>query len=180
MRQSQKMEAVGKLAGGVAHDFNNLLTVILGNVSLLQTGSTDTEVTAELLSAIERAGWSAAELVRQLLGFSRQTVLRKQQVGLNQITTEITGMLKRTIDPRIHMTVRGAADLWPILGDPSQMNQVLMNLCLNARDAMPEGGTLTVETANVSSRDGRPSRAADRAGGICPPSRRRHGARHPR
>src|SRR5262249_55945974 len=139
-----------KLAGGVAHDFNNLLTVILGNISLLQSGSVEEEQAKELLSAVERAGWSAAELVRQLLGFSRQTILRKQPTALGQVVAEMTGMLRRTMDPRIHLKVQSSPELWPVFADSSQMNQVVMNLCLNARDAMPEGGELTIEAKNLT------------------------------
>jgi PAS domain S-box-containing protein len=154
LRQSQKMEAVGKLAGGVAHDFNNLLTVILGNISLLQAGVSDNDQAREVLGSVERAGWSAAELVRQLLGFSRQTVLRKQPAVLHQVVTEVAGILRRTFDPRIHLRIQTAPDLWTVLADPSQMNQVVMNLCLNARDAMPDGGDLELELANVTLVDG--------------------------
>jgi PAS domain S-box-containing protein len=164
LRQSQKMEAIGKLAGGVAHDFNNLLTVILGNIALLQAGMSDPEQTRELLGSVERAGWSAAELVRQLLGFSRQTVLRKQRLLLHQTIAEVTSMLKRTFDPRIHLKVHTAADVWTVLADPSQMIQVVMNLCLNARDAMPEGGELRIELENVALADGSALNPEARAG----------------
>jgi PAS domain S-box-containing protein len=148
LRQAQKMEAVGQLAGGVAHDFNNLLTAILGNVSLLLQNSPDGP-DRELLRDTERAASRAADLTGQLLGFSRKTLLRLEPCNLNTSIDEIVGILRRTIDPRITVEVQTTPGLAPVLADPGQMNQVLMNLCLNARDAMPEGGRLVLETANI-------------------------------
>jgi PAS domain S-box-containing protein len=147
--QAQKMEAVGQLAGGIAHDFNNLLTVILGNLSLLLNGEPDAPQGRQLLLATEKAGWRAAELVRQLLSFSRQTVLSTQPTRLPSLMEEIAGILRRTIDPRIRIDVRYPNDLWTAAADPGQIGQVLMNLCLNSRDAMPEGGQLLIEADNV-------------------------------
>jgi PAS domain S-box-containing protein len=149
LRQAQKMEAIGRLAGGVAHDFNNLLTVITGNLSLVLAGLAPADPQRELLQTVEKAAWRAAELVRQLLGFSRQTVLWLQPTDLNAGVAEVVGILRRTLDPRITVEIQGASDLWAVRADPGQLQQVLLNLCLNARDAMPEGGRLTVETANV-------------------------------
>jgi PAS domain S-box-containing protein len=162
LRQAQKMEAVGQLAGGVAHDFNNLLTVILGNLSLVLGKFPPHDKAAappdrlfvspeapEMLKAARKAGQRAADLTRQLLGFSRRTVLRPQALNLNNCVEETAGMLRRTIDPRITLETRPAPNLGTVLADPGQMNQVLMNLCINARDAMPEGGRLTLETVNV-------------------------------
>ncbi|OAI55144.1 hypothetical protein AYO44_00060 [Planctomycetaceae bacterium SCGC AG-212-F19] len=149
LRQAQKMEAVGQLAGGIAHDFNNLLTAILGNVSLLLAAVPDHEPNRDLLRDIERAATRATELTGQLLGFSRQTMLRLEPTNLNTVIRETVAILRWTIDPRISVVVQTAPDLWPVQADPGQMNQVLMNLCLNARDAMPEGGQLTLEVANV-------------------------------
>jgi PAS domain S-box-containing protein len=154
LRQGQKMEAVGRLAGGVAHDFNNLLTAILGNAALLLDRLPPQETEHELAATIERAAWRAAELTRQLLGFSRQTLLWLQPLNLNDPITEVVGILRRTIDPRIALDVRCAPDLWLVQADPGQMSQVLMNLCLNARDAMPEGGRLTLATRNQAVEDG--------------------------
>jgi PAS domain S-box-containing protein len=148
LRQSQKMEAIGQLAGGVAHDFNNLLTAILGNVSLLLGAVPAADPNREQLLATEKAALRAAELTRQLLGFSRQTMLRLEPTNLNHSVQETLGILGRTIDPRIHVEVRLAERLWTVQADPGQMNQVLLNLCLNARDAMAEGGQLTIETSN--------------------------------
>jgi PAS domain S-box-containing protein len=149
LRQAQKMEAIGRLAGGVAHDFNNLLTVITGNLSLVLAALPADDPQHEAMQTIERAAWRAAELVRQLLGFSRQTVLWLQPTDLNSCVAEVIGIVRRTIDPRIAVEVQSGPGLWPVRADPGQLNQVLLNLCLNARDAMPEGGRLLVETANV-------------------------------
>jgi PAS domain S-box-containing protein len=148
LRQSQKLEAVGRLAGGIAHDFNNLLTVILGNLELIRSGLANGEE-AELLAATERAATQAAELTKQMLGFARRQPLRTITLDLNTLVQESIRLLRRTIDPRIEVCFLPAADLPPVATDPVQVQQVLMNLCLNARDAMPDGGTLTVETANA-------------------------------
>ncbi len=150
LRQAQKMEAIGQLAGGVAHDFNNLLTVILGNVSLQMAGLPPDVPSRELLAAAEQAALRGAELTRQLLGFSRKTTLRPQPTDLNRIASEAVTLLRRTIDPRIRIEIKTVPDLWAAHADPSQMNQVLMNLCLNARDAMPGGGRLLLETENLA------------------------------
>jgi PAS domain S-box-containing protein len=148
LRQSQKLEAVGRLAGGVAHDFNNLLTAITGNVSVLLTALPADDRQRALLQVIDKAAWRAAQLTQQLLSFSRQTKLWLKPVNLNASVQETIDLFRPTIDPRIVVEVRPAADLWDVLADAGQINQVLMNLCLNARDAMPQGGRLLVETAN--------------------------------
>jgi PAS domain S-box-containing protein len=149
LRQSQKMEAVGQLAGGVAHDFNNLLTVILGNVGLLRVGRPLVADERELLAATEKATLRAAELTSKLLGFSRRTAPRLEPTKLNASIEETVSLLRRTIDPRISLVAQPDPACWMVQADPGQMNQVLMNLCLNARDAMPEGGRLFLETGNV-------------------------------
>jgi PAS domain S-box-containing protein len=149
LRQAQKMEAVGLLAGGIAHDFNNLLTAILGNLSLLMNDLPEPHPGRELAGAAERASLRAADLTSQLLGFSRRTLLRPQAVDLNATVAEVVGILRRTIDPRISVAVNADSALWTVKADPGQLSQVLMNLCLNARDAMPDGGSLVLETANV-------------------------------
>ena len=149
LRQSSKMEAVGRLAGGIAHDFNNLLTVILGNLELLRSGADPVEA-AELMATSERAARQAAELTRQMLGFARRQPVRVAVVDLNGLLRESLGMLRRSIDPRIAVRFVPAPDLRAVAADPVQFQQVVMNLCLNARDAMPDGGTLTVETANAT------------------------------
>jgi PAS domain S-box-containing protein len=149
LRQAQKMEAVGQLAGGVAHDFNNLLTIILGNIGLIQASLSQEDRRHELLAASEKAARRGAELTAKMLGFSRQTTLRLQPVNLNAAIEEAVALLRRSIDPRIELLTRPANDLWAIEADAGQINQVLMNLCLNARDAMAEGGRLLLDAENV-------------------------------
>ena len=149
LRQSHKMEAVGRLAGGIAHDFNNLLTVVLGNLELVRCGVATGAEAAELLLSTERAAQQAADLTKQMLGFARRQPLRTTPVDLNQLVREALGLLRRTIDPRITVRFGPDPDLRPVAADPVQLQQVLMNLCLNARDAMPDGGTLTLETADA-------------------------------
>jgi PAS domain S-box-containing protein len=149
LRQAQKMEAMGQLAGGVAHDFNNLLTVILGTVGLLQTNLSKQDSNQELLAATEKASLRAAELTSKLLGFSRRTTLHLEPTNLNACIDEAVALLRRTIDPRISLAAEKSADLWLVNADVGQINQVLMNLCLNARDAMPDGGRLILQTENV-------------------------------
>jgi len=149
LRQAQKMEAIGLLAGGVAHDFNNLLTAIIGYASLLRprlAGNPEALSDAdEILHAADRA----AGLTRQLLAFSRQQVLAPRVVDLNGILSEMDKLIRRLIGEDIDVRSAPAADLGRVRVDPGQIEQVLMNLVVNARDAMPEGGKLTVETANV-------------------------------
>jgi CheY-like chemotaxis protein len=143
------MEAIGQLAGGVAHDFNNLLTAILGNLALVLNHLPASDPSRELLETSQQAALRAADLTRQLLGFSRRSVLRPQPLDVNHALAETAGLLRRTIDPRIVLEVRPAPGLWTVHADPTQINQVLMNLCLNARDAMPQGGRLVLEADNV-------------------------------
>jgi PAS domain S-box-containing protein len=149
LRQAQKMEAVGKLAGGVAHDFNNLLTVILGNVALLQAGRKSDDPASEPLRTIEHAAARAADLIRQLLGFSRRTLLWLRPTDLHVCAEDVIAILRRTRDPRVNLRVETVPDLWTVQADPNQINQVLMNLCLNAQEAMPEGGRLLLRTENA-------------------------------
>jgi hypothetical protein len=149
LRQSHKLEAVGRLAGGIAHDFNNLLTVVLGNLELVRTGAAVGVEADEMLAATQRAAQQAADLTKQMLGFARRQPLRTTTVDLNALVRESIGLLRRTIDPRITIRFQPAPDLRPVAADPVQVQQILMNLCLNARDAMPEGGMLTLETTNA-------------------------------
>jgi signal transduction histidine kinase len=146
---AQKMESVGRLAGGVAHDFNNLLTVILGNVELLlaETGSDDPKRGA--LEEIAQAGSKAADLTRQLLALGRRQVVRPRLLDLNALVTGLEPLLRRLLGEDLELRVERAADPGWVRADPSQLEQVVMNLVINARDAMPEGGRLTLATANA-------------------------------
>jgi len=150
LRLAQKMEAVGQLAGGIAHDFNNLLTAILGSTELLLASTEADDPRRDDVQEIGRAAHRASGLVRQLLAFSRKQVMQPRLVNLNAIVREMGGMLRRLVGERITLRL----DLDPALGDvtadPGQLEQVIANLGVNARDAMPHGGTLTIATANVS------------------------------
>ena len=151
LRQAQKMEAVGQLAGGVAHDFNNLLTSILGYTELaLQKLRTEDPLHAYLTEA-RGAGERAASLTRQLLAFSRKQVLEPRPLDLNQVVAAFEELLRRTIGEDIELVTTLASDLGIVQADPGQVDQVLMNLAVNARDAMPGGGRLVIETANFES-----------------------------
>jgi PAS domain S-box-containing protein len=146
---AQKMESTGRLAGGIAHDFNNLLTVINGYSDMLLRRS-DLEVkTLERLRLIRQAGERAAELTGQLLAFSRKQLIAPKALNLNAVVTETEAMLRRLLPENIEMRTRLEPELGLVQADPGQMNQVLLNLSLNARDAMPAGGHLTIETANM-------------------------------
>ena len=147
-RQAQKMESVGRLAGGVAHDFNNLLTAIMGHAELIaaRPGSpSDAEHARQILESSRRA----ADLTRQLLAYSRKQGLRPRRINLNDVIAESLKLLSRLIGEDISLTTKLASDLRGVLADPSQIGQVLMNLAVNARDAMPRGGVLTIETRNT-------------------------------
>jgi len=149
--QAGKMDAIGQLAGGVAHDFRNLLTVILGNITMtLDKLPGESQVLIEQLDAAKKAAERAAELTTNLLGFARKTNMLFEPLNLNRAIEETISLLRRTIDPRITMEMRGDPELWTVEADPSQINQILMNLCLNARDAMHDGGSIVLETANQS------------------------------
>jgi len=149
LRQAQKMEAIGLLGGGIAHDFNNLLTGILGNISLAYTNLETGHPVAQFLRQAEKAGRRAAELTRQLLTFGRRSAYQPALLHLPGHVEEAVALLRRTIDPRIEIQVIDTSSVWAVRADSTQIHQVLMNLCLNARDAMPEGGRMVVETANV-------------------------------
>jgi PAS domain S-box-containing protein len=146
LEQSQRMEAIGRLAGGVAHDFNNLLTVINGYADLVSRNEALGERDARRLHEIRQAGQWAARLTRQLLSFSRQSILTPEPVSLNAIVGEMEEMLRRLIGEDILLAMTLQPELAPVLADRSQLEQVLLNLAINARDAMPTGGSLTVET----------------------------------
>ncbi len=148
-RQSQKMEVLGQLTAGIAHDFNNVLTAINGYAELIQTQLDSDHPVHEMASKLLRAGRRGADLVRQLLVFSRKQVNQPQVLNLNAIISELETMLQRTIGERIQLNTNLSRDLWPIKADPAQIEQVILNLVVNARDAMPYGGRLSIETANV-------------------------------
>jgi signal transduction histidine kinase len=149
LRQSQKMEAIGKLAGGVAHDFNNLLTVIHGYSELLLNSLDQNSRLRQDVLEIKNASQRASSLTNQLLAFSRKQVLQPTVLDLNAHVSSMDKMLRRMIGENIKLTSLLAEDLGRIKADPGQIEQVILNLAINAKDAMPNGGKLTIETANV-------------------------------
>ena len=151
LRQAQKMEAVGQLTGGLAHDFNNLLAGITGSLELMQTrmaqgrfGDLD-----RYMTVAQGAAKRAAALTHRLLAFSRRQTLDPKPTNVNRLVVDMEELIRRTIGPAIALEVVGAAGLWPALIDPGQLENALLNLCINARDAMPDGGRITIETANT-------------------------------
>ncbi len=154
LRQALKMEAVGRLAGGVAHDFNNLLTSVLGHADLAISRVHPSDPMHDDLLEIKSAGARAAALTQQLLAFSRKQVLEPRVLDLNAIVAGIARMLRRTIGEDIDLVTRLAPDLGSVRADPVQMEQVILNLAVNARDAMPLGGRLVIETMNVTLANG--------------------------
>ncbi len=148
LRHASKMEAVGTLAGGIAHDFNNALTAILGNTQLAMIKLKADSDEMVSLNAIKRSANRAADLTSQLLAFGRGRMQKPQAININNSVKEIVELLHRTIDPKIEMTTDLNPELWRVMADSSQMNQVLMNLCVNAPDAMTDGGLLKIKTDN--------------------------------
>jgi PAS domain S-box-containing protein len=149
LAQSQKLEAVGRLAGGIAHDFNNLLTGILGYSDLLRAGLAEDDPLRADADEVKKAAERAASLTRQLLAFSRRQVLQPRVIDLNRVVEEMDRMLRRLIGEDIELFTACAPDLGRVAADPGQIEQVIANLVVNARDAMPDGGRLVIETANV-------------------------------
>jgi PAS domain S-box-containing protein len=150
LRQSQKMEAVGQLTGGLAHDFNNLLAGISGSLELMQTRLqqgrfNDVE---RYMAAAQGAAKRAAALTHRLLAFSRRQTLDPKPTNVNRLVADMQELIQRTVGPEIAIEVVGASGIWPALVDPPQLENALLNLCINARDAMPDGGRITIETAN--------------------------------
>ncbi|MFF8801930.1 MULTISPECIES: PAS domain S-box protein [unclassified Methylobacterium] len=150
LRQAQKMEAVGQLTGGLAHDFNNLLAGISGSLELMQTRIAQGRLkdVDRYMSAAQGAAKRAAALTHRLLAFSRRQTLDPKPTDVNRLVTGMEELIRRTVGPAITLEVVGAAGLWPSLVDPPQLENALLNLCINARDAMPDGGRITIETAN--------------------------------
>ena len=150
LRQAQKMEVVGQLTGGLAHDFNNLLAVIIGNFDMLEAEFPNNSNARELADEALAAAVRGAELTRQLLAFSRQQPLSPQRVDLNRLVTGMASLWRRTLTEAIEVRIPPTDGIWPTLVDPSQLESALLNLVINARDAMPDGGVLTIETANMT------------------------------
>ena len=148
LRQSQKMEAVGQLTGGVAHDFNNLLTIIIGNIGIAKRGVVEARAERALDNALVGAE-RAAQLTQRLLAFSRRQPLNPRVLDVNKLIHSISDLLTRTLGENIELETIGGAGVWKIEADASEMESTLLNLALNARDAMPEGGKLTIETSNA-------------------------------
>ncbi len=150
LRQSQKMEAVGQLTGGIAHDFNNLLAGIAGSLELLQKrmGQGRLDSIPRYVEAAQSATKRAAALTQRLLAFSRRQTLAPKPIDINRLVGDMEELIRRTVGPSVEIEVVGAGGLWLTLVDPNQLENALLNLCINARDAMPDGGRLTIETAN--------------------------------
>ncbi|MGB7688156.1 MAG: ATP-binding protein [Pseudolabrys sp.] len=148
LRQSQKMEAVGQLTGGVAHDFNNLLTIIIGNLGIAKRGVVEARAERALNNALVGAE-RAAQLTQRLLAFSRRQPLNPRVLDVNKLIVSISDLLARTLGENIELETIGSAGLWNVEADASELESTLLNLALNARDAMPEGGKLTIETSNA-------------------------------
>ena len=150
LRQSQKMEAVGQLTGGLAHDFNNLLAGISGSLELMQIRMQQGRINdvERYMAAAQGASKRAAALTHRLLAFSRRQTLDPKPTNVNRLVSGMQEMIQRTVGPTIPIEVVGASGLWPAMVDPPQLENALLNLCINARDAMPDGGRITIETAN--------------------------------
>lgn len=166
LRRAGMLEAVGRLAGGVAHEFNNLLTTVLGNLSLAEAQLPADHAARPLLTAGDRAAWRAAELARELLGFARRRNVKLEPADLNVAVAESLAGLRSTLDPRIAVDLRMDPRLSPALADVGEIGQVVRQLCLNARDAMPAGGTLTLETADAEINGAHAQRVPDARPGL--------------
>ncbi|MFZ0695166.1 MAG: PAS domain-containing protein [Alphaproteobacteria bacterium] len=149
LRQAQKMEALGQLTGGIAHDFNNLLSVIMGNLELILERAQKDTALKKLAQAALDGSLRGAKLTQRLLAYSRKQSLQPKVINLSERLPEINTLLRPALGEQINIVIDAAADLWPVCVDPSQIDDLILNLALNARDAMPKGGTLTIEAANV-------------------------------
>jgi signal transduction histidine kinase len=150
LRQSQKMEAVGQLTGALAHDFNNLLAGISGSLELIETriGQGRLNEVAKYIAVAQGASKRAAALTHRLLAFSRRQTLAPKAVDVNRLVSGMLDLIQRTVGPSVDVQYVGDTGLWRALVDPSQLENALLNLCINARDAMPDGGRITIETGN--------------------------------
>ena len=183
LRQAQKMEAVGRLAGGVAHDFNNILTAIMGYAGLASTLAPEGSELASSVNEIQHGAERAAGLTGQLLAFSRKQMLQPEVIDLNAVVSGIRNLLRRLLGEQIAITVSTVDDLWRIKADRTQIGQVILNLGVNARDAMEQGGTLRIETVNLPAGQPRPAevpagdmvelRVSDSGAGMSPEVRER-------
>lgn len=149
LQQAQKMETVGNLTGGIAHDFNNLLGILIGNLDLLKEMLESDEDASELVDAALEAGLRGKDLNRRLLAFARRQSLKPETIDVNETLASMTKLLQRSLGERIEISIRSTANIWPVTVDPTQLETAILNLGVNARDAMPNGGNITVETANV-------------------------------
>lgn len=149
LQQAQKMETVGNLTGGIAHDFNNLLGILIGNLDLLKEMLESDEDASELVDAALEAGLRGKDLNRRLLAFARRQSLKPETIDVNATLTGMSKLLQRSLGERVEISIRTSADIWPVTVDPTQLETAILNLGVNARDAMLNGGKLTVETANV-------------------------------
>jgi len=152
LRQSQKMEAVGQLTGGLAHDFNNLLTGVSGNLELLEMRLAQGRISDldRYVRTAQDTVKRAAALTHRLLAFSRRQTLDPKPTNVNRLVTGMDELIRRTMGPAVTVAIAGAPDLWAVLADRNQLENALLNLCINARDAMPDGGSLTIESANLT------------------------------
>ena len=179
LRQAQRIEAVGRLTGGVAHDFNNLLTVVLGNIQLLSSSLPLDEHSQGLLNAMRAAAERGATLTGQLLAFARRQPLVPRPIDLNAVIAGMQDLVRSALGSAIRIETWPASDLWPAMADATQIELVVLNLTINARDAMPRGGVLTIETANA--RVGPPRHESEPAEGeyvaVDTRQRRRNGRR---
>jgi PAS domain S-box-containing protein len=165
MRQAQKMDAIGQLTGGVAHDFNNILTVITGTIGILADAVADRPDLVSIAKLIDDAADRGAQLTKHLLAFARKQPLRPREIEVNSLMVEAAKLLRPTIGEQIEVSPKLAADTWPAMVDPSQLSTAILNLALNARDAMPGGGKLVIETRNVHLDEGYASMNSDVAVG---------------
>jgi PAS domain S-box-containing protein len=161
LRQSQKMEAIGQLTGGLAHDFNNLLSVVLINLQLAEARLTGDPDTRKHIEAASKATLRGADLTKRLLSFSRQQILQPEAVNVDAVVEEMSDLLRRTIGESIDITLHASDDLWATNVDPAQLETAILNLVLNARDAMPDGGLMSIESSNIELNGGGSARPAD-------------------